>query len=165
MRYSIGTSSLLGTLLLLAADTNSFASGKIGYGSRAGMTVSVVSMSGLDTTSAIIRTKHTQDDAVAFCREYVGKVTQMCIREELEVPLNDFISANCLTGEFTDFSGNRYRFLGPNKANNDDGISAKYLVKDLSSGEIADGSSASGYPVNMGIFKALCPRTTPFDPY
>jgi hypothetical protein len=30
--------------------------------------------------------------------------------------------------------------------------------------EIADGTMASGYPMNMAIFKALCPARAPFDP-
>jgi hypothetical protein len=38
----------------------------------------------------------TREDAVAFCREYVRRV-------------------NCNTGEFTDFRGTRYKFLGPNR--------------------------------------------------
>jgi hypothetical protein len=126
------------------------------------MTVTVVSMEGLDTADAVIRTKHTREDAIGFCRGYVQKVTPSCIREELAVPLNDVISANCLKGEFTDFSGNRYPYEGKGKNLTDD-MMAKYAIRDLSTGEVADGSSASGYPTNMGIFKALCPRTAPID--
>jgi len=126
------------------------------------MTVTVVSMEGLDTALAVIRTKHTREDAIGFCRDYVGKITTSCIQEELAVPLNDIISANCLQGEFTDFGGNRYRYEGKAKNPTDD-MMGKYVIRDLSTGEVADGSSASGYPTNMGIFKALCPRTAPID--
>ena len=144
---------------VMAAEP-AMASGKIFYGSRAGMTVTVVSMSGLDTAQAVIRTKHTRDDAVGFCREYVQKVTPDCIREESAVRLNDEITANCPRGEFTDFRGNRYRVVGPSR---DKDSMTKYVLKSLPSGEIADGSSASGYPTNMQIFKALCPSRAPLE--
>ena len=152
----------LSLLLSLGSTSAAIASGKIYYGSRVGMTVTVISTLGLDTANAVIRTKHTQDDAVTFCREYVGKITQECVRRELETRLNDFVAANCLTGKFTDFYGKHYRFLGPNKNKNDDS-EAKYRIQDASSGEIANGSSASGYGTNLEIYKALCPRHAPID--
>ena len=144
---------------LVAPIQPASASGQIYYGSRAGMTVTVVSMRGLDTTRAVIRTKHTEADAIGFCRDYVGKVTQSCIRDELAVPLNDEIRADCIKGIFTDFGGAAFRFKGPNK---DPNSMAKYAIVDAQ-GKIADGSSASGYPVNIGLFKALCPRRAPID--
>lgn len=149
-------------LVLLIPSFPAYASGTIGYGSRAGMEVSVISMSGLNTARAIIRTKHTRENAIAFCRDYVQKVTEECIRGELEKPLNDMIKANCLTGEFTNFYGHRYRFLGPaSKAS--DSIMVKYAIMDLDTREIADGSSASGYRTHMEIFKLLCPKRAPYD--
>jgi len=42
-----------------------------------------------------------------------------------------------------------------------DGQSATYTIRNLSTGEIQDGSSASGYPTNIGIFRALCPMRAP----
>jgi hypothetical protein len=60
-------------LLLLTSATPAIASGTIYYGSRAGMQVSVISVEGLNTSRAIIRTKHTREDATAFCRDYVGR--------------------------------------------------------------------------------------------
>lgn len=157
--------NLLGATIMILACLHygpAIASGKIYYGSRAGMTVTVVSMEGLDTARAVIKTKHTREDAIGFCRDYVQKVTPSCIKEELSIRLNDEITANCRTGVFADFSGNRHRFEGKAKKSNDD-MMAKYVIRDLSSGEVADGSSASGYPTNMGIFKALCPRSAPYD--
>ncbi|WP_267424321.1 hypothetical protein [Methylobacterium sp. GC_Met_2] len=144
----------------IALAVPALASGTIGYGSRAGMEVDVVSMSGIDTDHAIIRTKHTRQNAIAFCREYIGKVTADFIRQELAVPLNDQVTANCPRGEFTDFQGGRYRFAGPSR---DKDSMAKYAVISLPSGEVADGSMASGYPVNITIFKALCPSRAPGD--
>jgi len=149
----------LAAIAVLAAS-RAFASGKIFYGSRAGMTVTVVSMNGLDTDRAAIRTRHTREDAVGFCRDYVGKVTPDCIREELAVRLNDEVTANCPRGEFADFQGNRYRVLGPSR---DKDSMTKYVLKNLPSGEIADGSLASGYPTNIQIFKALCPSRAPLE--
>jgi hypothetical protein len=133
---------------------------KIFYGSRVGMTVTVVSASGLDTEHAVIAVKHTRNDAVAFCRDYVGKVTARCVRDELKAPLKSTISANCSTGEFTNFYGYRFRFDGPSRAKD---AMAKYRIIDVATGEVADGSSASGYSVNLGIFRALCPKRAPTD--
>jgi len=135
------------------------AAGKIFYGSRAGMTVTVVSMSGLDTANAVIKTKHTREDAISFCREYLQKVTKECIDRELGTRLNDEIRGNCETGVFKDFSGNGWRFAG--KVRKPD--MAKYRLIDLRTGQDADGSGASGYGTAMGIYKALCPRTAPAD--
>lgn len=151
---------LILALLVQAAPVH--ASGTIGYGSRAGMEVSVVSISGLDTARAVIRTRHTRQNAITFCRDYVQKVTEECIQEELGKPLNDVITANCLTGNFTDFYGYSYRFLGRQRKPGDFAV-AKYVIMDLGTREIADGSSASGYSTNMALFKALCPAHAPHD--
>ena len=152
-----------GSLMLIALVTASSlagASGKIGYGSRAGMEVTVVSMEGLDTARAVIRTKHTREDAIGYCDGYVGNVTEQCIRDALATRLNDVVSANCKAGEFVDFFGNKYRFEG--RARQRSGVSeVKYRLRDLKTGQLADGSMASGYPVNMEIFRALCPSTAP----
>ena len=136
------------------------AAGKIYYGSRAGMTVTVVAMSGLDTANSVIRTKHTREDAVGFCREYVGRVTKKCVDDELAIRLNDEIRGNCRTGVFTDFGGTRWRFAGKMR---DPDAMAKYQLINLGTGETADGSSASGYGTAMGVFQALCPMTAPED--
>ncbi len=149
------------TACFLAFASYARAAGTIYYGSRVGMVVTVIRMSGLDTAQAKIWTQHTRENAIAFCRDYVQKVDEECIQEELSVPLNDVIEGNCKTGEFEDFRGTRYRFLGENRKKGDG--EADYLLKDLDTGEIADGSSASGYSTNMAIFKALCPRTAPMD--
>lgn len=150
---------LVSACALAASTFTAAAAGKIYYGSRAGMQVTVVSMTGLDTANAVIRTKHTREDATAFCRDYVGKVTRKCVDDEMATRLNDQITANCKTGVFTDFFGGRYRFAGKNKGAGDFG--PKYRLIDMSTGEAADGSSASGYSTNMSIFKALCPMTAP----
>jgi len=146
-------------LLVLSAS----AAGKIGYGSRAGMQVTVLSMSGLDTSNAVIRTQHTREDAIEFCSEYVGEVSEKCIKRELETRLNDSIHANCITGVFTNFWGDKIQFRGKSRTRSETG--PRYILVNLGSGEIADGSSASNYIVNMEIFKALCPKKAPIDLY
>ena len=151
----------IATVALLMISTPAFGAGTLPYGSRAGMEVTVISMSGIDGPSALIITKHTRENATAFCREYVGKVTPQCIRDELNVRLSDRISANCPRGEFTNFFGKSYRFMGANKTSDD--FAPKYRLRDIATGEMADGSSASGYPVNMAIFRALCPSSAPSE--
>jgi len=153
----------VGTMRLAALVTagcligvqSAIAAGTIYYGSRTGMVVDVVSMSGLDTAQSVIHTRHTRPNAMAFCRDYVGKVTPKCIEDELATRLNDEVTADCGKGEFIDFGGDRYRFLGPS---NDKDSMAEYRIVDLKAGEEADGSMASGYPVNLDIYTALCPE-------
>jgi hypothetical protein len=140
--------------LWVASSGPAAASGKIFYGSRAGMTVSVISMQGLNTREAVIHTQHTREDAIVFCRDYEQNLTDECVNRELATPMNDYVAANCSSGVFVDFIGNRYRFESPQRRPNRD--FAKYKIRDLSSGEIEDGTSASGYSTNLGIFQALC---------
>jgi hypothetical protein len=130
---------------------------KMSYGSRAGMQVTVISMDGLDTSRAVIKTKHTRNDAIAFCREYVGKVTDACIEEELATPLRDSVTADCAKREFTNFFGESYRFEGINPKQRRGLEVPDFRLRNLKTGELADGSMASGYPVNMEIFSTLCP--------
>ena len=124
------------------------------------MMVTVVSMSGLVRSAPkFARSTHVKMRS-HIAETTVGKVTETCIRSTLELPLNDVIRANCRTGIFTDFSGSRHQFLGLNR--NRDSM-AKYAIRDLRTGEIANGSSASSYGTNGGIYSALCPLTAPYD--
>ena len=150
----------LALAVLLLSSVAASAAGKIYYGSRAGMTVTVVAKSGIDGANAVIRTRHTREDAIGFCREYVGKVTEKCIRDELATTLSDEIKGNCTTGRFTNFFGEDHQFLGEIKPRQED-VMAKYAIRNLATGETADGSSASGYPTNMGILRELCPSRAP----
>jgi hypothetical protein len=150
----------LSCAVCLLAIEPAFASGKIYYGSRAGMTVSVLSVAGLNSSHAVIRTKHAHEDAVAFCRDYVQNVSDDCINQELARPVNDLVEGNCSTGEFVDFFGSRHRFEGPIKKQTELQM-AEYAIRDIATGKIEDGSSGSGYPVNLGILHALCPSVAP----
>ena len=148
--------------LSLLFARQAMASGTLYYGSRAGMEVTVVEVEGLNSSHAVIRTKHTRENAIAFCRDYVQNVTEACIRETLTIPLNDAVVGNCVSGEFVDFHGGHYRFLGPNRQAGQFQM-AKFAIMNLATREIADGSSASGYPVNLALFGALCPARGPFN--
>jgi len=145
------------------------AAGKLSYGSRVGMTVTVRSMEGLDTSRAIIRTVHTREDAEEFCREYSlltpnSEGWEACIKAELSTRMNDVVTANCVTGVFTNFFGDRLQYVGPNKRKTKvDETTPKYLVRDLGSGQLLGDYSATGLFTNLSIFAALCPRKAPPD--
>jgi hypothetical protein len=134
------------------------------YGPRAGMEVSIVGMAGRDTAHASIRFKHTRDNAIAYCRDYVRDVTEECIRETLagETRFKEALTANCESGEFADFTGVRYRFLGtrPGAGYFDDD---KYLIEDLDTGEMVDRAIASWYLTTLNVYRALCPAHAPID--
>ena len=50
------------------------AAGSIAYGSRVGMEVTVVGVSGIGTSHAVIRVKHTRENAKTFCTEYEQRI-------------------------------------------------------------------------------------------
>lgn len=134
------------------------------YGARAGMEVSILNMKGRDTAHAVIRFRHTRDNAIAFCRDFVRSVTEDCVQETLasESGFKEAMTGNCDSGEFSDFYGGRYRFLGRNPKSGyfaDD----KYVIKDLATGDIADGSEMSRYSINLDVYRALCPAHAPVD--
>jgi hypothetical protein len=149
----------LAAALIGAFPYPAFAAGKLYYGTRAGMEVTVISMEGLDTPRAIIRTQHTKEDAIKFCQEYIGAVSDKCIQDALAVRLSDEITANCDTGIFSNFFGYKIHFLGLNRRD----TRTEYLLKNLATGDFADGSTASGYSTDLQIFKALCPRKAPYQ--
>jgi hypothetical protein len=134
------------------------------YGARAGMEVSILGMGGRDAAHAVIRFKHTRDNAIAFCRDFVRNVTEDCVQENLaaESGFKEAITGNCDSGEFSDFQGGRYRFLGRNPKSGYFSDN-KYIIKDLATGEIADGSEISRYSINMNVYRALCPARAPVD--
>ncbi|MFK3968607.1 hypothetical protein ACI2KT_34170 [Ensifer adhaerens] len=103
-------------------------------------------------------TKHTRENATAFCREYVQKVTPKCIADELAVELDLEIAANCKTGKFTTLNGQGYQFKGPNEAYDPTEMNTEYVLVEVGTSEPLDGSSASGYDVALDQFKASCPN-------
>jgi hypothetical protein len=126
------------------------------YGSRAGMTVTVVSKTGIGTENAVIQVEHTPEDAKGFCVEYNLDNSMACVRMTLaEVKVEPTVYANCKTMMWTDLGAERYAILGRRTSD----TYADFDVRRISSGEILDGSSASGYPTAMAMFDALCPGT------
>lgn len=153
MRTMILIAVLLATTSMASAET-------IYYGSRAGMEVTVLKKSNLNSTHAKIVTKHTRENATAYCREYVQKVTKKCIDDTMaeEKDLRTEISANCRTGKFVTLYGQGYVFRGPNPNYDPTDVSTEYLVYQIGDKEPLDGSSASGYDVALDQFKAMCPK-------
>ncbi|TIN21808.1 MAG: hypothetical protein E5Y31_19885 [Mesorhizobium sp.] len=125
------------------------------YGGRAGMEVTIVKTSGIGSSHARIVARHTRQNAITFCRDYVGEVTEACIARELQTPLHLEITANCKTGKFTTFYGANMLFQGRNR---DADATTDYLITDTDDNVVLDGSGASGYDYTLDQFKALCPN-------
>ncbi|OHV87955.1 hypothetical protein [Mesorhizobium sp. ORS 3428] len=126
----------------------------ISYGARAGMELTIVKKTGIGTSHASILTKHTRQNAIGFCRDYVGKVTEDCIAKEMNTPLHLEITADCKTGKFTTFYGANMLFQGRSPA----GSATDYLITDTDENVVLDGSGASGYDYTLEQFKTLCPN-------
>jgi hypothetical protein len=147
----IAGTALIGIFLFVEAH----GAGSIYYGSRAGMEVTVVGVSGIGTTHAVIRVKHTRENARTFCTDYANDKSEACVDRTLrETRLNDQLEGNCETGWFTSLYGERLRFIGEAKHKGE--FDPKYII--LSDGKPLDGSSASGYSYDLEQFEALCPN-------
>lgn len=145
--------------LLLAASMASLAKAEedhsIYYGSRAGMHLTTVSKSGIGTSNAVIVVKHTPKDAKAFCVEYSQDYSMACVKRTMaEVKVGDRVTADCKKRTWTDVHGQSYKFEGKSKSTE---IMAEYAVRELATGQILDGSMASGFPIALSIFQQLCP--------
>ena len=128
------------------------------YGNKVGMYVDIVSRKETDSASATLVTKPSKGAAVQYCRKYKYDYSSKCIVKNMLSTKLPAITANCIDGTFKNFYGYKFAFLGLYKEKNDNLIPPKYVIKDLATGEIADGSEASGYDVSLGIFKQLCPH-------
>ncbi|RWM91204.1 MAG: hypothetical protein EOR86_26375 [Mesorhizobium sp.] len=126
----------------------------LGYGSKAGMEVTVVKKSGINTSHASILTKHTRQNAIGYCRDYVGKVTEDCIAKEMKTPLHLEVTADCKSGKFTTFYGANMLFQGRSPA----GSETDYQITDTDENVVLDGSGGAGYDYTLEQFKALCPN-------
>lgn len=139
-----------------AAQT--FNSDKIAYGTRAGMDMSVVSRHGIDTTKALIRVEQRREDAEAYCRDYIGTVTEACIQEGLATNIGSQLTANCKTGQLTTISGENLVFLGRNPSRDNEQFANEFIMITADPNEPLDSSMASGYSVAIAQFQELCPR-------
>lgn len=143
-------------LSLVIGDGQAQEDDRIYYGSRAGMHLTTVSNEGIGSANAVIVVKHTPKDAKAFCVDYLLDNSMACVKRTMkEVKVSDRVTGNCVKRTWTDMFGQSFAFLG--SAKQTDEMMAEYKVKDLKTREILDGSSASGYGVEMTIFNQLCP--------
>ena len=125
------------------------------FGSRAGMEMTIISKEGLGTNHAVIRAKLTEVNAERYCGEYAQDPSRSCIERYLnETKVADSISADCEAGTFKTFYGDDLQLLGKNFA---EGEMAPYVVRDRRTGQLLDGSMASGLSYDMDQFNALCP--------
>ncbi|RUU99571.1 hypothetical protein EOB36_20010 [Mesorhizobium sp. M6A.T.Cr.TU.017.01.1.1] len=142
-------------LSVISLQPATAASEEIYYGSRAGMSATVVSKSGIGTANAVIRVEHLPKNAKAYCVEYEQDNSMACVRRTMvDVKIPDRVSGNCTKKTWSDLSGRSYAFLGRHKAGD---FAPDYAIKHALSGEILDGSSASGYGEALSVFQALCP--------
>jgi hypothetical protein len=148
-------------ILFIGVSANVFggqalAAGKLYYGSRAGMQVSVVGVENLGTERAVIHIEHRPEDARKFCIEYANDRSKKCVEKTIEETLlNNKLTGNCKTGAFTSLWGDMVTFAGERRGKGGS-MSTKYRI--MKDGSELDGSSASGYGVYLGQFKALCPN-------
>ena len=156
MKFAASAPIIL-ALCLVAQAGRAQGDEQIPYGSRAGMHLTTVSKQGIGTAHAVIRVKHTPKDAKAACVLYSQDYSMACVRATMAaVKVGDRVTANCVNRTWTDMYGHSYAFLGVAPPTDELKV-VKYAVKDLKTGEILDGSSASGYPVELVIFQQLCP--------
>lgn len=140
---------------LVTAGAAHAADDEIYYGSRAGMSVTTISKTGIGTSKAVIRVEHRPRNAKSYCVDYELDNSMACVRRTMaSVKVRDRVTADCRKRTWTDLGGDRFAFLGRQK---DPDSMADYAVKRLDTGEILDGSSASGYPTALSIFQVLCP--------
>ncbi|MDX8452584.1 hypothetical protein RFM98_07435 [Mesorhizobium sp. VK9D] len=137
--------------LILASPANAKT---IFYGARVGMKVTIVKKSGIGTSHAVVLTKHTRQNAIEFCRDYVGKVTEDCIVSEMNTPLHLEITADCKSGKFINFYGANMLFQGRSP----EGSPTEYKITATDENVVLDGSGASGYGYTIDEFKLLCPN-------
>lgn len=141
-----------------APATQTFNSDKIPYGTRAGMQMSIVSRHGINSTKALIKVEQRREDAEAFCRDYIGEVTEACIQEGLASDNNHELSANCRTGQLSTITGEKLIFLGRNPSHDTEPYANEYTMISADTNEPLDSSMASGYSVAIVQFQELCPQ-------
>ncbi len=119
------------------------------------MEVTVVKKVGIGTANATIYTKHTAKNAKAFCIKSGMNYSQSCVDEVLATTkLKDRVTGDCVRQMWKDINGTSYSFHGRNKSSGS--FEPEYIIKH-DSGEILDGSNASGYFIQLATFKKLCP--------
>jgi hypothetical protein len=131
----------------------------LSYGSRAGMNVTITSKEGIGSIRSVITATQTELDARAYCSEYVQDMSPGCVKQQLkDTSLAKTITANCVSGEFTNFFGEKYRFVSVTHTGGIFGT-----PQNVTTGQLLDESAASGLSHNMQQFDALCPGVRAAD--
>jgi hypothetical protein len=157
-RQVAGRLLALALVVVAAAPATAQQADRVAYGSRAGMTVTIVSREGVDSDHAVVRVVHTGADAGAFCKFYVVAPRPDCVAEtlaEVAARITDRIEGNCRTGVFTGLWGSAVRFGGRLPRTSEFG--ADWDFREEGSAEPLDGTTASGYDVALDQFRAICP--------
>ncbi len=148
-------------LLILTAATPPASAETLAWGGRAGMESTVVSKSGIDTASAVVKLKQNGEDVKRYCDYFLNADDiPKCVDDTLKAPQENTFTANCLTGEFSIYPGMSLHFLGPTATYAGNAklpeYPPEYIIQD-GEGKIRDQFLASGYSVFIEIFRALCP--------
>lgn len=139
---------------LVATATSASAAGRVPYGTREGMEVTVTAVEGIGTDRAVIHVRHTRENAREFCVGYSDDKSDACVDKVMrETRINDELRGNCRSGVFIALSGEKFRFAG--RSNTRDRFAAKYIL--LGREGFLEGNNASGYFTYLAQFAALCP--------
>ena len=125
----------------------------------------IVSMKGRDTAKAIIKVRHTREDAIHSCQASgtiaVQRVSEDCIRQELAKRVSDVATADCQRGEFTDYYGDRFR-VSLNTSQAYPASLFKTNITNLATNRQFDRVTADSKAHQpMPFYRALCPAHAP----
>lgn len=137
--------------------------GKFYYGKKAGMTVTILSKEGIGTANAVMRIKHTENDAKAVCVKYELDYSARCVRRAMATTkVKDRVTGNCVERTWTDTYGDRYSFHGSARQapemlekmflSEDD-----YLIRRAGDEDFLADAGVTFYAEVLDIFQSLCP--------
>jgi len=122
------------------------------------MDVTIVDKTGINTADAVIQVRHTRENAHQYCDEYLGDPSESCVTRTLrEVRISDAIKGNCPAGRFVNLAGEYMQFAGPHLDRDAVPNRPEYRIYRNGAKEFLDGSTASGYAINLEQFRTLCP--------
>ncbi|WP_141471672.1 hypothetical protein [Sinorhizobium sp. NG07B] len=136
---------------------------KLSYGARIGMTMTIVSKEGIGTANAVIRLKHTPQDAKVFCVEYLRDDSLRCIGDVIATTkLADRVTGNCVERTWTDMHGSSYSFHGSARQSPEmikKGLLSEtdYLIRRDGDEAFLPNLSLASYAERLEIFQSLCP--------
>ncbi|WP_026622047.1 hypothetical protein M728_003492 [Ensifer sp. WSM1721] len=157
--------ALLTGMLLAPADASAVSEdpNKLSYGTRIGMTMTILSREGIGTANAVIRLKHTPEDAKVFCVEYLRDSSMRCIRDVIATTkLGDRVTGNCVARTWTDMHGSNYSFHGsakqsPEMIQKGHLSESDYLIRREGSEDFLPNYPVASYAERLEVFQHLCP--------